>query len=198
MKWPEIDFAHLLNVNPRTVGWIRLEGTPIDYPVVRAPDDSFYLTHNFSDEESVHGCIFTTGNQNFPGQRCVLGGHAMQDGTMFVSLHHYYYDDGFYEAHRTIDLKTPDADYIIRVWGAVLVSKEYGFLMSLPSKPAYFEEWKKVIRVFSPLEPDFDLKFEDAVIELRTCRKLPDSDEWGTMMIIGKVEKAGQRAAPLP
>ena len=54
MTWPEIDIAHLLSVNPRTVGWIRPEGTPINYPVVRGPDDSFYLTHNFSDEESVH------------------------------------------------------------------------------------------------------------------------------------------------
>ena len=190
MKWPEIDFEHLLSVNPRTVGWIRLKDTPIDYPVVLGPDDSFYLTHNFSDEESVHGCIFTTGILSFPGKRCVLSGHAMQDGTMFVSLHHYYYDDGFYEAHRTIDLKTADADYVIRVWGAILLSKEYGFLTSLPSKPAYFEEWKKVIRVFSPLEPDFDLKFEDDIMGLCTCRKLPDSDEWGTMMIIGKLEKA--------
>lgn len=198
MKWPEIDFEHLRDVNPRTVGWIRLKDTPIDYPVVQGADNSFYLTHNFSDEESVHGCIFALGNESFPDKRCVLFGHAMQDGTMFVALHHYYFDDGFFEAHPTIDLKTESADYLIRVWGAILLTEDYAFMTRIPRTQAHFDTWKKAVRVYSPLRPDFDLQPEDDIMGLCTCRRIPDTGERGTMMIIGKVEKAGERAPLLP
>lgn len=188
MKWPEIDFERLRKVNPRTVGWIHLKDTPIDYPVVQGWDNDYYLTHNFSDEESVHGCIFALGNKIFPDKRCVLTGHAMQDGTMFVALHHYYYDDGFFEEHRTIDLMTEMSDYVIRIWGAILFPNDYSFMADLPLTPASFDAWKKAIQTLSPLKPDFDLLLEDNIMGLRTCRRLADG-EWGTMMLIGKVEK---------
>ena len=189
MKWPEIDFEHLKKVNPRTIGWIHLKDTPIDYPVVQGPDESFYLTHNFSDEQSVHGCIFAWGNHDFPGKRCVLFGHAMQDETMFVKLHRFYFDDGFFEAHRTIDLKTEAADYVIRVWGAIIFPQDCSFMRCLPTSQAHFDEWKKAIRILSPLKPDFELRLEDDIMALCTCRKMPDNGERGTMMIVGKVEK---------
>ena len=189
IKWPEIDFELLMKVNPRTVGWIHLKDTPIDYPVVQGPDDSFYLTHNYSDEPSAHGCIFAWGNNSFPDKRCLLLGHAMQDGTMFVALHHYYYDDGFFEAHPTIDLKTENADYLIRVWGAILIADEYSFMTLLPRTQEHFDAWIKAVSALSPFEADFDLRLEDDIMGLCTCRQLSDSEEWGTMMIIGKVEK---------
>ena len=189
MNWPEIDFERLKRVNPRTIGWIRLKDTPIDYPIVQGPDGDFYLKHNFSDEESVHGCIFYLGNEAFPDKRGLLIGHAMKDGTMFVALHHYYFDDGFFEEHRTIDLKTGTADYVIRVWGAVLFSNDYLFMTRLPVSQEHFDEWKEIVRTYSPLEPDFDLQFDDDIMGLCTCRILPDTGEWGTMMIVGRVEK---------
>ena len=189
MHWPDIDFEHLKRVNPRTIGWIHLRDTPIDYPVVQGPDDDFYLKHNFSDEPSVHGCIFARGNASFPDKRCLLHGHAMQDGTMFVALHHYYFDDGFFEAHPTIDFKTESADYAIRVWGAIVFSNDCNFMTRLPLSEGYFTKWKEIIQKFSPLEPDYDLQFEDNIIGLCTCRRLSATGEWGTMMIVGKVEK---------
>ena len=36
--------------NPYTVGWLKVEGTDIDYPVVQYSDNSYYLTHDFYDD----------------------------------------------------------------------------------------------------------------------------------------------------
>ena len=188
MKWPEIDFALLKEVNPRTVGWIRLQDTPMDYPVVQGPDDSFYLTHNFSDEDSVHGCIYARGNSTFPDRRCTLHGHAMQDGTMFVMLHRYYYDDGFFEEHRTIDLKTETGDYVIRVWGVALLPPDCLFMTELPVTQSYFDRWKTAIEKITPFDPGFELRIEDDIIALCTCRRLTPDGERGLMMVVGRVE----------
>ena len=41
------NFSKLLQENEDTVGWIHLPGSPINYPVVQAEDNDFYLRRNF-------------------------------------------------------------------------------------------------------------------------------------------------------
>ena len=56
--WPLIDLSELQSINPDCVGWIHIDGCPVNYPVVKQHfDRSYYLTHNFSGEESVHGQV---------------------------------------------------------------------------------------------------------------------------------------------
>ena len=50
-------FKELLEINPETVGYIRIEGTKIDYPVVKGKDNDYYLDHDFYGEESKSGTI---------------------------------------------------------------------------------------------------------------------------------------------
>lgn len=56
--WLFIDVDELRQINPDCVGWIHMDASPIDYPVVKQRfDRGYYLTHNFSGEESVHGQV---------------------------------------------------------------------------------------------------------------------------------------------
>ena len=65
-RWPEVDFSAPAEVNPDVAGWIRMPGTPIDYPVAASrEDESYYLSHNFSGEESLHGAAFEAANAMF-------------------------------------------------------------------------------------------------------------------------------------
>ena len=80
--WPFIHLDELKQVNPDCVGWIHMEGSPINYPVVKQHfDRSYYLAHNFSGEESVHGRVsmdFRHGGRM--GERTtVLHAHHMKD-----------------------------------------------------------------------------------------------------------------------
>ena len=186
LEWPNIDFNLLKKINPDTLGWIHMEGTEVNYPVVRKRGDGYYLNHNFSGEESPHGCIFADTDGEFPGKRSMLSGHNMRDGSMFVNILFYYYEEGYYEKHPFIDLKTPDADYEIKVWGCIHFPYEYDFMLHIPKEKEAFCRWKEAIRNLCPFDPGFDLNYEDPIMVLRTCRStypVPD----GTLMVVGTV-----------
>ena len=184
MRWPDIDFDRLRAAEERTVGWLRLKDTPIDHPIVQTPDGDNSRRREPGGESSVQGCILARCGEPFPDKRCLPVGHAVLD-----ALQHYFFDDGFFEEHRTIDLRIGSADYVIRVWGAILFSNEYGFMTRLPRSRECFVRWKELVRTYSPLEPDFELEFEDDIMGLCTCRRLPDTGEEGLLLIVGRVEK---------
>ena len=54
-EWPAVDFTSLQEINPDIVGWIYIEGTEINYPVVQSKDNQYYLKHLFSGEWNSSG-----------------------------------------------------------------------------------------------------------------------------------------------
>lgn len=81
-------FQGLLAINPETVGWISIENTHINYPVVRHDDNVFYLTNNFERKRSGAGCIFMDYRNEAPEKDmyAILYGHHMKDMSMFRDL----------------------------------------------------------------------------------------------------------------
>ena len=85
-------YKDIYEMNNDTVGWIKMEGTKIDYPVMQTPNDpDYYLYRNFDKEDSKRGCIFAwgTADLNKPSDNITLFGHNMADGSMFASLGNY-------------------------------------------------------------------------------------------------------------
>ena len=58
-------FKKLLEINPDTVGYLKIDGTAIDYPVVKGKDNDYYLTHDFYGEKSKSGPVMTTATEWF-------------------------------------------------------------------------------------------------------------------------------------
>ena len=189
IKWPDIDFKRLLALNPETIGWLHLEGTPIDYPVVRGRGDDHYLKHNFTGEESPHGCIFAVHGDTFPGNRSTLFGHNMKDNSMFSHLLFYYHEEGFIDKHPVIKLKTPDADYEIRVWSTMHFPNGYEVAAYPPTEKRAFAKWKRAIIRLCPFGSTFKLRCEDDIMVFCTCRPHINCKLDGTMIVIGKVCK---------
>lgn len=85
-------YAELYEQNPDLVGWIKIEGTKLDYPVMQTPHDKdFYLDHDFDKKASQHGCIYAREECDVfrPSDNVTLYGHNMKDGTMFATLNEY-------------------------------------------------------------------------------------------------------------
>lgn len=84
----EVDFNSLISQNSDTVGWIRVNDTDVNFPVVQTSDNSYYLTHNFNKEYNSAGWIFGDYRNKFDGtdKNIVIYGHNRRDGSMFATL----------------------------------------------------------------------------------------------------------------
>ncbi len=85
-------YKAISEMNPDTVGWLKMDGTELDYPVMQTPDDpNYYLYRDFDHEESKRGCVYAWGEADIqePSDNVTLFGHNMADGSMFASLNAY-------------------------------------------------------------------------------------------------------------
>ena len=87
-KTLSIDFNQLLQTNNEVVGWIKINGTKVDYPIVKHNDNSYYLTHSFDKTENEAGWIFmdSRNNHNNLDFNTIIYGHGRRDGSMFGGL----------------------------------------------------------------------------------------------------------------
>ncbi|MCL2828132.1 MAG: class B sortase [Oscillospiraceae bacterium] len=113
-----------LEINPDFVGWIQVNGTAVDYPVVRGADNELYLHTTFTGTNNASGAIFMDYRSidGFDAPAAVLYGHNMRDGSMFASLHQFL-DPEFTHQYSEIAIITADgAPLVYRVFDAQLVS----------------------------------------------------------------------------
>lgn len=75
-------------INPDICGWLRIENTNINYPVLTPPegDPEYYLYRNYKKEDSKYGSVFLDASCAVSGDYQLVHGHSMQDGRMFWSL----------------------------------------------------------------------------------------------------------------
>ena len=102
------EYAPLYEKNCDFVGWIRLDGTVIDYPVVQKSDKKeYYLRRDFEGNKSTHGTIYVKESCDVftPSDNVTLYGHKMRDGSMFAALLGYK-DPAFYQEHQTVFFDT--------------------------------------------------------------------------------------------
>lgn len=102
---PEYTLVH--QKNQRLIGWVKIDDTIVDYPVMQTVNNEYYLDHNFNQEEDRNGCIFMDyqcdvirGCDNI-----ILYGHHMKSGKMFGTLNKYS-KESYYEEHPVIQFDT--------------------------------------------------------------------------------------------
>lgn len=100
--------ASLHNDNPNIKAWIRIDDTPVDYPVMQGADDAYYLRHNYLNEYSKFGSIFmrATNSPDFSDNLTVIYGHNFKTDIMFGSLINYQNED-YRKSHPFISIFTP-------------------------------------------------------------------------------------------
>ena len=106
---PEIldEYKSLYNKNKSLIGWIKIDDTNIDYPVLQAADNEYYLRRNFSQEYDKNGCIFLDKDCDIlkRSTNLIVYGHHMSSGKMFGTLDKYSSED-FYRKHKYIQFDT--------------------------------------------------------------------------------------------
>ena len=101
------EYKTLYNKNRRLIGWLKIDDTIIDYPVMQTTNNEYYLDHNFNQEKDNNGSIFMDKDcAAWPrSQNLILYGHHMRSGKMFGDLEKYA-RESYYKEHSIIQFDT--------------------------------------------------------------------------------------------
>lgn len=168
--FPEVDFAGLRSVNEQVVGWIYDDSSVINYPIVQAADNDYYLHRLFNGESNPSGAIFLDcrNQSDFSDSHCIIYGHHMKDGSMFAALSNYKSQE-YYEKHPRMLLLTPNGNYTIEIFAGYVASVEDDAWVTGFSSEADYEDWIASGISKSLIRADFAPSASDHVLTLSTC-----------------------------
>lgn len=146
-----IKLEELQKKNSDIIGWIEIEGTNINYPVLQGEDNEYYMNHNYEKEESIYGELFldTSYNWNIESNNLLIYGHNMQDGSMFNNLLNYA-DEEYYKEHPIIRFTTTQEDV------------KYEIISAFRSR-VYYKSEKNVFRYYYFINPDTEDEYNEFV-----------------------------------
>ncbi len=100
-------YEKLYQKNRKLVGWLKIEGCDIDYPVMQTSNNEYYLDHNYNQDYDKNGSLFLDKDCTpaFPNDNMIIYGHHMKSGKMFGKLNNYSKQD-FWEKHPNFTFDT--------------------------------------------------------------------------------------------
>jgi sortase B len=117
-------FAELAGINGDYLGWLTVEGSGVNLPVVLGEDNSYYLNHDFYGEKSSYGTLFADClTRRGQDGNLLIYGHHMKNGSMFGSLTSYC-DREFFGNYKRILWETEEGDSLYEIFAVLIVPGE--------------------------------------------------------------------------
>lgn len=172
-----MEYSELYARNPDLVGWIRIDGTKLDNPVVQTPDrPNFYLDHDFDGNSSAWGAIYAREecNINEPSDNITLYGHNMRDGSMFAVLHDYWNNEETLKNNPLIFFDTLYEYHVYKIFSVFKTSANLGegfpyHNMIEASDKADFDNFVSKCKELSKYDTGITPQYGDKIICLSTC-----------------------------
>lgn len=166
-----VDFSELEKINSDVVGWIVIEGTQVNYPIVQTKDNSYYLNHSFDKKWNSLGSIFMDyrSTNDFSDYNTFIYGHHTKNGSMFGELYKYM-DATFYKEHPFFYLYSPEGNYKVEIISAYLDSAESdSYIQSFESTEEY-ERYINLVVGKSKYKTNIEIDVKtDRIITLYSC-----------------------------
>lgn len=181
----EIDFETLWKTCPDVVGWIRCEGTVIDYPIVQGTDNDFYLDHLPDGTANRAGSIMmdVSCDPAFTNDVTILHGHNMKSGKMFGDLFRFGIEE-YYLRFPTLRLYTPSGDYDVEIFaGCTVNGATFGYPTVFASEEEYEGFVDKIVAA-TAYETDVEVHYPDEILLLSTCAY---SYQYQRFILAGKI-----------
>lgn len=197
-------YASLYESNSDMVGWLKIEDTVIDYPVMQTPEnEDYYLEYDFYKEKNKNGCLIldtdsTAGDGTLaqeyedgsaPSDNLIIHGHTMKSGAMFGGLKKYAEED-YGMAHKTIRFDTlyEEREYeLISAFYSQVYNKQddvfkyYQFFNA--DNKEQFDNWYDNIKALSLYDTGVTAEYGDEFITLSCCAY---HIEDGRFVVVGK------------
>jgi len=165
-----VDFDELAQRFSGIIGWIRLEGTAINYPIMQGADNSFFLYHLPDGTRHRSGSIFMDFRNapDFSDRNTILYGHMSRTDDMFGALKHFRRQE-FYDANYVMYIHTPERDYQLVIFAVHLVNSAVEQPRITFRDDEHFSEYLSDIRGRSMVSSDVEVSVDDKIVTLATC-----------------------------
>ena len=151
-------------------GWIKIDNTNINYPIVQGKDNSFYLDKDINKNYLSSGSIFMNYlNHGFNDENTVLFGHHMRNKTMFAQLKKYKEKEFFY-GNNDIEIEVENGKVLkYKVFSAYVTGAKDNYIKTNFDDKAQYKEFLEDIKNKSQYKSDIDVNENDKIITLSTC-----------------------------
>lgn len=180
-----------LNEDKEVYAHLHVEETNIDYPVAQHPsDDSYYLSHDINNQETIYGAIFTerVNAKDFNDLATIIYGHDTRDGTMFGTLS-YFTDPDFFNKNKLVTIQTQQEKIFYEVFAAYSFTDEHIFhtfhLENKASINEYFGKIKEFSGQFNGNYRELVRKPSEKLLILSTC----DAEDGGRRFVVHAIER---------
>ena len=187
----------LKETNSDIVGWLEIENTKINYPVLQGEDNDFYMTHDYKKEYTKEGSLFLDKDYdwNLPSSNLLIYGHNNIGSTeMFADLLNYK-EESYYKEHPSIRFTTEneDAEYeIIAVFESRVYYKSeknvfrYYYFINAENEEEYYE-FVSNAKEASLYDTGKTAEYGDQLMTLSTCAYHTEDGRFA--VVAKKVEK---------
>lgn len=167
-----VDFTELLQKNSDTVAWIKVNNTNVNYSVVQANDNEYYLKHDFNKNSNFCGWVYGDYRDDFTyfGNNTILYAHNLINRTMFGSLI-WCQKESWYtnEENLYIKISTPTSNTIWKIFSIYQIKPEVYYLKTYFETTEEHQEFLDTLKNRSIYNFNEDLTPSDKILTLSTC-----------------------------
>lgn len=158
-----INWEKIKNINKDIIGWIKINDTKIDYPIMQ-DKNLYYLNHTYENKYNINGSIFTQTYKPFETQETVIYGHNNRNSLMFSEIEKYLNQE-FFNNHQTFKIYTKSANYDAKVFSIYSIGEQEEINNI---KNLNFDECIEYYKKQSEIKVENEKKPEN-IIKLSTC-----------------------------
>lgn len=185
------EYQTLYNKNKKLIGWLKIDDTNIDYPVMQTSNNEYYLDHNYNQEYDKNGSLFLDADCDVVHRstNLIIYGHHMKSGKMFGNLNKYS-SESYYKDHSKIQFDTIyekgtyEVMYVFRsrIYNEdEVVFKYYQFLNAVSEQE--FNSNMQEMKELSMYDTGVTASYGDSLLTLSTC---DNSEEDGRFVVVAK------------
>lgn len=173
LPFKEVDFTSLLDRNKDTVGYIHMENTNINYPIVSSGDNEYYLNHDFNKKSNKAGWIFLDYRNNLDNlsDNTVIYGHGRIDNTLFGSLKKVLTNNWQKNKENyVIRISTPKENMLFQIFSVYTIDAESYYITTNFVRPERKIKWIEDMKERNIAPINTEVSVEDKILTLSTCQ----------------------------
>ncbi len=168
----DVDLNELLNQNGDTKGWLKVNGTNVNYPFVQSGDNEYYLYHSFDGAYNTKGWVFLDyrNDINNLNKNTVIYAHGLVNNAMFGSLRRTLKNDwADNKENRIIKMSTLKQNLLWEVFSTYKIYPESYYITTDFSSDSEYEQFLNTLKSRSFYDYGVDLSTSDKILTLSSC-----------------------------